>query len=117
MKIAVIGSRTFNNYGFMWGVLQAFHQQYGIDLIISGGVHGADSLAEKYSKEELKREPLVYKADWDRHGKAAGMIRNKDIVTNSEAVIAFWDGKSRGTKGAIDMAEKQLKPVWVYTDW
>lgn len=110
MKIAVIGSRSFNNYGYMWGVLTAFNLQYGITEIISGGARGADKLAEKFALEELKQYPTVFKANWDRYGKAAGMVRNKDIVQTAEAVIAFWNGESKGTKAAIDLAEKQLNP-------
>lgn len=48
-----------------------------------------------------------------KHGKAAGMIRNTDIVNNSEIVVTFWDGESRGTKDSIKKAEQQGKKVLV----
>lgn len=51
----------------------------------------------------------VYKPDWARYGRAAGAIRNKQIVDACDKLIAFWDGKSKGTKISIDMAEKQGK--------
>ena len=52
---------------------------------------------------------MIFRPDWDRYGKAAGIIRNKDIVENSNMVIAFWDGKSKGTASSIELAKKMDK--------
>jgi len=108
MKVAVIGSRTFENYTKLESVLD----QYDISEIISGGARGADSLAELYALN--KNIPVkIFKADWSKYGKAAGFIRNKDIIDNCDIVIAFWDGKSKGTQHSINLAKKQGKTVEV----
>lgn len=106
MKVAVIGSRSFHNYEMLKNVLSKYH----ISLIISGGAKGADSLAETYAREN-DIETLIFKPDWDKHGKSAGYIRNIDIIENSDLVIAFWDGKSKGTKHSIDLAKKGNKKI------
>ena len=76
-------------------------------IIVSGKAKGADSLGERYAKERgYKIE--VYPADWKKYGKAAGMIRNKQMAEKADALIAFWDGKSHGTKNMIDLAHKNF---------
>jgi len=101
MKIAVVGSRSFNDYDFLKEKLSL----YKIDVIISGGAPGADSLAERYA-EENNIETIIFPAEWETHGRAAGPIRNKLIVENCDYLIAFWNGKSRGTKFSIDYAKE-----------
>lgn len=54
-----------------------------------------------------------FPADWNTHGKAAGPIRNKQMAEYGEALIAFWDGKSRGTKNMMDHMHRRKKPVYV----
>lgn len=73
--------------------------------IVSGCAVGADKLGERYAQErgfQIKRFP----AEWSLHGKAVGFIRNEEMAKYSDALIAFWDGVSRGTKHTIDLAEK-----------
>lgn len=108
MKLAVIGSRSFSDYGLLKDTLDA----YDIDIIISGGARGADNLAEVYAHQNSipKR---IFLPDWGAYGRAAGMIRNKDIVENCDMLIAFWDGESRGTYNSIQLAEKLGKPAHI----
>ena len=106
MKIAVIGSRTFNDYELVKETLSTFT----ISLLVSGGAKGADSLGERYANEN-NIETLIFKPDWKKHGPAAGPLRNTDIVNNADTIIAFWDGESRGTKDSITKAEKLGKEV------
>ena len=106
MKLAIIGSRAFNN-------LDRFHEtllplKEKIELIVSGGAKGADSIAENYAKEN-KIPVIIHYPDWKQYGKKAGIIRNKLIIVDSDAVIAFWDGESKGTKNSIDIAKRQTK--------
>ena len=109
MKIAVVGSRSFDDPKFMAHILR----HYDITVLISGGAKGADYYGKLYAFEHqiLYRE---YPADWDRFGKTAGFLRNKQIVADCEMVIAFWDKQSRGTKLCIDLAEADGKEVHVY---
>lgn len=108
MQVAVIGSRGFNDYELVVRTLSNLH----ITLLISGSAKGADSLGERYANEN-NIETLIFKPDWEKHGKAAGMIRNTDIVNNSELIVAFWDQTSKGTKDSIDKAKKLGKKIVV----
>ena len=109
MKIAVIGSRGFEDYIRLEEVLNELNQ---IECIISGGAKGADRLAEVYA-DANGIPKKIFPAQWGTHGRAAGMIRNKDIVDASDLVIAFWDGASRGTKHTIEYSKKKGVPVKV----
>lgn len=106
MKIAIIGSRSFQDYEMVKVVLS----EYSPTQIISGGAKGADSLAERYANEN-RIEKVIFYPDWDLHGRAAGPIRNKLIVDAADLVLAFWDGASRGTKSSIDYANKTGKKL------
>lgn len=112
MKLAVVGSRSFNDYSLLKEILDEYRSINNIDVIISGGAIGADSLAEKYAREN-NIETLLFLPDWKKHGKSAGMIRNQDIIKNCDTCIAFWDGSSKGTKHSISLAEKNNKKIIV----
>lgn len=71
--------------------------------IVSGTAKGTDFLGETFAKVHdlgLKRFP----ADWNRYGKRAGHLRNGEMAGYAEALIAFWDGESRGTADMIEQA-------------
>lgn len=106
MKVAVIGSRTFDDYELVKETLS----NIDITLLVSGGAKGADSLGERYANEN-NITTLIFKPDWKKHGPAAGPIRNTDIVNNADTIIAFWNCESRGTKDSITKAEKLGKEV------
>lgn len=108
MNIAVVGSRTFDNYALLKSVLDNYH----IATIVSGGASGADSLAQQYAQEKgilIK----VYPADWKKYGRAAGAIRNKEIVHTADYIFAFWDQRSPGTKNCLEFANKHNKPYTI----
>jgi predicted Rossmann fold nucleotide-binding protein DprA/Smf involved in DNA uptake len=107
-RIAVIGSRSFDDYERLMSVLSPLLPAH----IISGGAKGADGLAERLARE-LELPITVIKPDWAQFGRAAGPIRNREIVNAADIVIAFWDGKSKGTKSALDYARQQQKAVLV----
>ena len=107
LNIAVVGCRHFTDYEKLRGVMDDFidiHKDKDI-CIVSGGARGADSLAEKYASEK-GYEFKCFPADWDTHGKIAGFIRNKDIVDAADTIVAFWDGKSTGTKDTLEKARR-----------
>lgn len=108
MRVAVVGSRTFGDYKLMCEVLDNMN----ISEIVSGGARGADKLAERYASER-GLSTRVFKANWKKHGIRAGYIRNHDIINNCDVVVAFWDGKSKGTKHSIDLADKVGKDVYI----
>ena len=79
-----------------------------LDVIVSGGAKGADSLARHYAVVN-DIELVEFIPDWKKYGRGAGMKRNKDIIENCDYCIAFWDGKSKGTKNSINLAKKSNK--------
>lgn len=107
MNLAVVGSRGFYNYSLMQEELSLYLHTYGKDLVIvSGGAYGSDKLAERYAREhDLKLK--VIKPEWWKYGKSAGYRRNCTIVALAGAVVAFWDGESKGTKLTIDIAKEK----------
>lgn len=108
MKLAVIGSRSFNDYSLLKQYLDKIHSIQPITCIISGGAKGADTFGEQWSDENGIEKKIFY-PDWNKYGKRAGFLRNVDIITEADKVIAIWDGVSKGTKSSIDLAEKQNK--------
>ena len=95
MKLAIIGSRSFNDSHLLTKTL--LHYIPKITMVVSGGAKGADILGEWWAKEN-NIETQIFYPDWDTHGKKAGFIRNQDIIKNCDACIAFWDGISKGTQ-------------------
>ena len=102
MKVAVIGSRSI------------FATDIGMyisdgDEIVSGGAVGIDSCAAEYAKKNGLML-TVFLPQYERYGRAAPIVRNKMIVDYADKIVAFWDGKSRGTLSVIKYAEKTGKP-------
>lgn len=110
MKLAIIGSRNFNDYPLLCREVNKLSETHDITTIVSGGARGADLLGKRYAKE-CYLGYIEYPADWAKYGKSAGFRRNADIVNNSDIVIAFWDGQSRGTEHGISLATKSGKTV------
>lgn len=110
MKIIIAGSRNFNNYQKLKQECDKFLQDYKNIEIVSGAHYkGADKLGEKYASEK-KIKIIKFPADWIKYGKAAGPKRNNQMAIYADALIAFWDGKSNGTKNIIQLAkQRQLK--------
>ena len=108
MKVAVIGSRTFDDYDRLKKVLN----NLTISHFISGGAIGADKLGERYA-DENSIPKTIHLPDWDKHGKAAGFIRNSDIINDSDMIVACWDGKSRGTRNSMGKAHKLKKDIFI----
>ncbi len=106
MKVGVIGSRGFKDYDLVVKTLS----RIDITLIVSGGAVGADTLGERYAKEN-NIETKIFLPDWKKHGKVAGFLRNTDIINESDTIVAFWDGNSKGTADSIGKANKLNKPV------
>lgn len=124
MKVIVAGSRTINHQPTVdlaintacntWLYDDMEHWQYYVGPeIVSGGASGVDFCGEKYANKR-KLKLTIFPAEWDKYGKAAGYIRNKQMAEYSDRLIAVWDGKSRGTADMIKQMEELGKPVYVY---
>jgi len=107
-KIAVIGSRSFNDVSLVNQILVPLIPF----VLVSGGARGADDLGEKFA-DHHQLDKMIFPAEWKKYGSAAGPIRNKLIVEACDEVIAFWDGKSTGTQHSINYAKELGKPVQI----
>jgi hypothetical protein len=112
-KVIIAGSRGFKDYKFLCEICNKALSERTDIQIVSGGAWGADKLGERYARDYehcLKQFP----ADWERHGRAAGYIRNEEMAKYADALICFWDGKSPGTKHMIDLGNKYNLKVKIY---
>lgn len=112
MKVIIAGSRDFGDYDMLKKTLDAYFINQTWIEVVSGGANGADALGERYAKEKgynLKRFP----ADWNTYGRKAGPLRNAEMAKYADALVAFWDGKSAGTRSMIELAEKHNLPTRV----
>ena len=110
-KVIIAGSRGFSNYKLLREQCNKFlreKRKTSNIIIVSGHARGADTLGEKYAQDEgFALE--IYPAQWKKLGKQAGYRRNEQMAEVADALIAFWDGSSKGTKHMIDiMNEKNL---------
>lgn len=108
-KIIIAGSRTFNDYELVRKTMSALFGNIApsqMEIISGHCPSGADHLGEMFAERNGIRL-VLFPADWEKYGKAAGPIRNKQMseyVSSDGYLIAFWDGKSRGTKNMIEEA-------------
>lgn len=111
MKTIIAGSREVDKYSILIKAVRV--SGFDIGGVVSGGAKGVDLLGERYAKQ-YKLPLYIFKADWNKYGKGAGYIRNIDMAKNAEALLAIWDGESRGTKHMIEEGKRQGLLVHVY---
>ena len=110
MKVIIAGGRNITNYSLL--LFAIGESEFEITEVISGMAPGVDTLAIQYATEN--NLPLrEFHADWNQYKKAAGPIRNREMANYGEALIAIWDGESRGTKNMIEEATKRGLRVYV----
>lgn len=114
MIVCINGSRGLHNIKLVYTAMERAAKQ-GIvpSVIISGGAPGVDTLAYQYANEN-QIEFQEFRADWKKHGKSAGYIRNDEMLGELDALVSVWDGQSRGTKHLVDLAYRNEKRVCVY---
>lgn len=111
MKTIIAGSRGITDYDIVDEAIR--EANFNITAVVSGTARGVDQLGEEWAK--LNNIPIVeYPAEWSTYGKSAGVRRNNLMAENAEALIAIWDGKSRGTKHMIQVAKNKNLTVFVY---
>jgi len=111
-RVLVAGSRAFADYPLLCATLDRLLAGRGPVVVVSGGAGGADRLGERYAADRgLPVERYV--PDWGAHGRAAGPIRNREMVAKCALAVFFWDGASPGTADAIARARKAGVPVEV----
>jgi len=106
MKILVCGSRDFSDFARLKATLCDLIDDMSQVVILSGCARGADSLGEKFAEENgipVERFP----ADWNKFGRRAGFIRNKEMVDKADMTIAFHINHSRGTAHTIALSREK----------
>lgn len=106
MKIAIVGSRELQH------IVLDGHIPEETTEIISGGAVGVDFCAAEYAKN--KGLALTeFLPQYKRYGRAAPIVRNKEIVNRADKIVVFWNGYSKGTLSVIRYAQKIGKPLEV----
>lgn len=110
MKVIIAGSRFIKDYNL---VAEAIKESgFNITEVVCGAANGVDSLGERYAKENGIKLSYFY-ADWKGLGKRAGHARNEQMGNYANALVAVWDGESKGTKHMITYAKKKKLLVYV----
>jgi hypothetical protein len=112
VRVIVAGSRgfTFEDYEIVENA--CLMSGYWFSTILSGKAEGVDRLGEEFARR--MRIPIdPYPADWKRYGNLAGPVRNEMMAKNADALVAVWDGKSRGTEHMIGAARARCLLVHV----
>jgi hypothetical protein len=102
LRLCVTGSRKYNA---VWKIERYLETLPKNIVIVHGGASGADAITDLVARELGFRVEIV-PANWERYGRAAGPIRNREMIESCSHVVAFWDGESRGTASAIEAAEE-----------
>ena len=117
IKIIIAGSRSFNNYNYLYQRIKWVLKIEKINLhdvqVLCGMAKGADKLGEEFAIDHLL-QVKYFPADWDKYGKQAGYIRNKQMAEYCDYCICFYDGHSKGTKLMINLAIQYNKPTYVF---
>jgi hypothetical protein len=126
MRVAIVGSRTFNDYEKLRREVIKCNLDV-FPVILTGDAKGTDSLAKLYANKcgldlivfKPINQYIKYKiyvnhkpfTIYDLLDNECYYTRNKQIVDNCDFLIAFWDGKSGGTKMTINYAKQQNKKI------
>ena len=114
MKLIIAGGRNFTDYQKLSEVCdQLLQDQKNIEIVSGAYYKGADKLGEQYAKERGFKI-TQFPANWNQYGKASGPKRNQQMASYADTFIAFWDGKSRGTKNMIELANKRKLNVLIF---
>ena len=107
VRIIIAGGRDFNDYLQLRDTFTNFMAPYKNSevTVISGMAKGADTLGIQIAKQ-YGLPVIEMPANWDHYGKSAGHIRNAEMAKIGTHLLAAWDGKSKGTKGMIDISKK-----------
>jgi hypothetical protein len=109
--ISIIGSRTFSSLWMVRAIVDCL--QPGKHTVVSGGAQGVDSVAIDQARMR-RMATIIFKPDYKQYGSVATHVRNDLIIAQADYVVAFWDGKSPGTKSVIEKVERLGKPYVVY---
>lgn len=111
MRTIIAGSRHCTDEAAVLAAAEA--APWEITEVVCGGAPGVDSIGAKLARE--RNIPVtMFPADWNKHGRAAGPIRNRQMADYAQALVAVWDGLSPGTKNMIHEAQSRGLKVHVH---
>ena len=112
-KVVIGGCREYADYAFFKLRLDEILKDLSGEItIISGHCSGVDRMGERYAEEKGFRVK-IFLPEWDKYGRAAGPMRNKEMVACADLIIAFWNGRSKGTSSLIQYAKIRKKELIV----
>lgn len=103
MKVIIAGGRDFECEEYFLECMETV--EWEISEIVCGKAAGADTMGMLYGEIESINVSM-FPADWARNGRGAGHIRNKEMAEHADALILFWDGKSKGSENMLNIASK-----------
>lgn len=111
MRVIIAGSRSIKDIALVEAAVS--ESGFAVSQVVSGTATGVDLLGEQWAAR--RRIPVArFPADWDRYGKRAGHIRNRKMAENADALVAIWDGVSKGTANMIEQASAMGLKVHIY---
>ena len=119
MKLAIVGSRSFKDEGYIWQEIERFirDHSHARPVILSGGASGVDEYAKRYAEKwnlnYIVFQPYFVAEPTAKFKALHYFVRNRQIVDNADKVLAFWDGISKGTDYTVQYAKKIRTPVMV----
>lgn len=118
MRVGVTGSRKYDNRALVWAILDRFHREYGIDLLIHGGANGLDWVASMWARHGNVPEKrfLVTDEDWKREGKKAGILRNVEMWDSGLIDLLIGFEGERGTTHMMSLCDVYETPCLVVPD-
>lgn len=115
MRVIIAGSRSVNDADEAIPAMQelVLRSEFNISEVVCGGARGADALGKKWA--DVNQIPVkMFPAEWGKFGKSAGYKRNKQMAEYADALIAIWDGESKGTGHMISLAEDYELEIFKY---
>lgn len=108
-NLIIAGGRDFNSYEVLDESIKIKYPELcECDnlIVYCGTAKGADTIGEEWAKEnEVKIK--YFRPDWNRLGKRAGIVRNKEMLEKATHLLCFWDGVSKGSKNMIEISIKK----------
>jgi len=113
MRTIIAGSRSITDLAVVEKAVK--DSGFAITEVVSGGARGVDRLGEKLAND-CGLPCAVFPAEWKRYGKRAGFLRNSQMAEYAEALVAVWDGKSRGTAHMVSEAKDRGLRVYIHRE-
>lgn len=111
MRVIIAGTRTITDPAIIAEAIAL--AGFDVTEVVSGGARGVDRLGEAWARARGIRV-RVFPAEWARYGRRAGPVRNRTMAEHADALIAIWDGASRGTAVMIDAARARGLAIYVH---